>query len=130
MRRLKVLAVDDHRLMLDAIRAVLGREDDILLVAETDAGDKVVPLVGQTGPDVVLLDVRMPGMSGQELYRLITERDEALARRTVFVTGDTFGADTLDFLSATGNPSLNKPLDVEELRRQILRIREATHGPA
>ena len=39
MRRLKVLAVDDHRLMLDAIRAVLDREDDILLVAETDAAD-------------------------------------------------------------------------------------------
>jgi DNA-binding NarL/FixJ family response regulator len=79
MRRLKVLAVDDHRLMLDAIRAVLGREDDISLVAEADAGDKVVPLVGQTGPDVVLLDVRMPGMDGLAVLEQLRERYPSVA---------------------------------------------------
>jgi DNA-binding NarL/FixJ family response regulator len=64
MRQLKVLVVDDHRLMLDAIRVSLEREDDISVVADADSGEKVLPLVGQTGPDVVLLDVRMPGMDG------------------------------------------------------------------
>jgi DNA-binding NarL/FixJ family response regulator len=64
MRRLKVLIVDDHRLMLRAIRASLSRQEDIEIVGEADSGDKVLPLVGQTGPDAVLLDVRMPGMDG------------------------------------------------------------------
>jgi DNA-binding NarL/FixJ family response regulator len=64
MRRLKVLLVDDHPLMLDALRVVLESQDDISVVAEADSGEKVLPLVGQTGPDVVLLDVRMPGMDG------------------------------------------------------------------
>jgi DNA-binding NarL/FixJ family response regulator len=79
MRRLKVLAVDDHRLMLDAIRTVLAREEDISVVAEADAGDKVVALVGQTGPDVVLLDVRMPGMDGLAVLEQLRERYPSVA---------------------------------------------------
>jgi DNA-binding NarL/FixJ family response regulator len=64
MRRLKVLIVDDHRLMLRAIAESLSRQEDIEVVGEADSGEKVLPLVGQTGPDAVLLDVRMPGMDG------------------------------------------------------------------
>jgi DNA-binding NarL/FixJ family response regulator len=64
MRRIKVLIVDDHRLMLEAIRARLSHDEDIEVVGEADTGKKVLPLVGQIAPDAVLLDVRMPGMDG------------------------------------------------------------------
>jgi DNA-binding NarL/FixJ family response regulator len=74
MRRLKVLIVDDHRLMLDAIRSSLERDDDLEVVGEADSGEKVFPLVGQTGPDAVLLDVRMPGMDGLTVLERIRER--------------------------------------------------------
>src|SRR6266545_8433033 len=79
MRRLKVLIVDDHRLMLDAIRASLERDDDIEVVGEADSGEKVFPLVGQTGPDAVLLDVRMPGMDGLAVLEHIRERYPSVA---------------------------------------------------
>ena len=79
MRRLKVLVVDDHRLMLDAIRAMLERDEDIAVVAETDSGEKVLPLVGQTGPDVVLLDVRMPGLDGLAVLGQLRERYPSVA---------------------------------------------------
>ncbi len=74
MRRLKVLIVDDHRLMLDAIRASLERDEDMDVVGEADSGEKVIPLVAQTGPDVVLLDVRMPGMDGLTVLERLRER--------------------------------------------------------
>ena len=64
MRRIKLLIADDHRLMLEAMRVVLSRDEDIEVVGVADAGEKVLPLVGQTAPDAVLLDVRMPGMDG------------------------------------------------------------------
>ena len=74
MRRLNVLVVDDHRLMLEAIRAQLEREGDINVVACADSGENVVALVGQTGPDVVLLDVRMPGIDGLTVLEQLRAR--------------------------------------------------------
>jgi len=79
MRRLKVLIVDDHRLMLRAIRASLSRHEDIEIVGEADSGEKVLPLVGQTGPDVVLLDVRMPGMDGLTVLERLREQYPSIA---------------------------------------------------
>ena len=64
MRRLKVVVVDDHKLMRDAVRVSLEREDDFTVVADAESGESLVSLVGQTGADVVLLDVRMPGVDG------------------------------------------------------------------
>jgi DNA-binding NarL/FixJ family response regulator len=79
MRRLKVVIVDDHRLMLDAIRVSLERDDDMEVVGEANSGEKVFPLVSQTGPDAVLLDVRMPGMDGLAVLELLRERFPTIA---------------------------------------------------
>jgi DNA-binding NarL/FixJ family response regulator len=61
---LKIVIADDHRLMLEAIKTALEQADDIEIVGETTSGSQVVPLVGQTDPDIVLLDFRMPDMDG------------------------------------------------------------------
>ena len=74
MGRLKVLIADDHRLMLHSIRLALDAYDEIEIVAEADSGAKVLPFIGQTGPDLVLLDVRMPGMDGLTVLERIRER--------------------------------------------------------
>jgi DNA-binding NarL/FixJ family response regulator len=74
MRRLKILIADDHQLMIHAIRLALEDDGDIEIVGEADSGSKVMPLIGQTDPDLVLLDVRMPGMDGLTVLERVRER--------------------------------------------------------
>ena len=64
MRPLKVLVADDHRLILEAVQLALGDDEGIELVGEATDGSQVLPLVGRTSPDVVLLDLSMPKMDG------------------------------------------------------------------
>ena len=61
---MKVLVADDHRLMLEGIRGALESVEDIEVVGEAHTGSQVLPLVGRTNPDIVLLDIRMPDMNG------------------------------------------------------------------
>ena len=61
---LKVLIADDHRLMLAGIRRALEQAEDIEVVGEAHSGSQVLPLVSRTNPDLVLLDIRMPGLDG------------------------------------------------------------------
>jgi CheY-like chemotaxis protein len=74
--------------------------------------------------DCVLLDLKMPGMSGQELYHLIEVADTRMAGKVIFITGDTVNPDTRDFIAAAGNPVMNKPFRLEELHCQVLELVE------
>src|SRR5918992_2814669 len=64
MRRLRVLVADDHRLILEAIQLVLDEAEDIEIVGQATNGSQVLPLIGRTNPDLVLLDISMPEMDG------------------------------------------------------------------
>jgi len=61
---MRVVIADDHRLVLDGIRRALEADGDFEIVGETQSGTQVLPLVGRTKPELVLLDVRMPHMDG------------------------------------------------------------------
>jgi DNA-binding NarL/FixJ family response regulator len=61
---IKVLIADDHELTLQGIRHVLDDVDDIEVVGEAQYGSQVLPLIGRTAPDVVMLDIRMPQLDG------------------------------------------------------------------
>jgi DNA-binding NarL/FixJ family response regulator len=72
--RLRVLVVDDHRLILRAIRDALDEGDEFEIVAETRFGVEVLPLVGHHRPDVVLLDAEMPDISGLIVLERLRQR--------------------------------------------------------
>ena len=61
---MRVLIADDHPLILAGIKHALEEADGFDVVAETNNGSQVLPLVSQTKPDLALLDMRMPGMDG------------------------------------------------------------------
>jgi DNA-binding NarL/FixJ family response regulator len=63
-RTIKVLIADDHPLILQGLRRTLEACEDIEVVGEARAGNEVPPLVQRRAPDVVLLDLRMPGLDG------------------------------------------------------------------
>ena len=69
--------------------------------------------------DCVVMDLKMPGMSGQELYQAIVDYDRNLARKVVFISGDIVSRDTLDFLAGQDNPFLSKPVNLDELLRTV-----------
>ncbi|TMK80208.1 MAG: response regulator transcription factor [Actinobacteria bacterium] len=61
---IKVLLADDHPLTLQGIRSALEDAGDIEIVGEAQSGSQVLPLIGQTDPDLVVLDIRMPQLDG------------------------------------------------------------------
>jgi len=76
-RRLKtrVLLADDHQLILDSVRHSLEETGEFEIVGEAMNGSQAVSLVGRTQPDVVLLDIRMPGMDGLVCLDQIKKRN-------------------------------------------------------
>lgn len=71
MTQITVVLVDDQALVRGALAALLDLEPDLSVVGEAASGDEVLDLVGRTSPDVVLMDVDMPGMDGIEATGLV-----------------------------------------------------------
>jgi two-component system chemotaxis response regulator CheY len=81
----KVLVVDDDTLMREVLKAIL-REDGFTVVGEARDGQAALSLVTRLNPDVVCLDVNMPGMSGLEVLKAM--RRAAPDTKVVMITGD------------------------------------------
>jgi DNA-binding NarL/FixJ family response regulator len=74
MRRLKLLLADDHSLMIEAVGLALEEEADFEIVGSAQSGSQVLPLVQRTKPDIVVLDLAMPGVDGLTCIKLLRER--------------------------------------------------------
>jgi DNA-binding NarL/FixJ family response regulator len=84
MDTIRVLIAEDHTLVREGTREILEREPDLSVVAEADRGDLVVGLLREVGPDVALVDLRLPGLSGIEAVRQATA--EGLPARIVILS--------------------------------------------
>lgn len=75
MERIKVLLIDDHTLFREGLKALLLRQGSIEVVGEAGSGVEGIKKAIELKPDVVLLDLKMPDMTGIEVLRLILERN-------------------------------------------------------
>jgi two-component system NtrC family sensor kinase len=121
---LNVLVVDDEEPVIRLIARLLrdlGHRSTVTL-----SGEAALAALSREPFDMVLTDVRMPGMSGFELLSAIREHDPDLAERVIFITGDTLSPTTRDQLEQSGSLYLPKPFSISQLEaalRQLLKRR-------
>ena len=73
VRRISVLIVDDHSVVRQGVRAFLEAQADLSVIGEAESGEQAVQLAQKYLPDVVLMDLLMPGMNGVEATRLVKQ---------------------------------------------------------
>ncbi|MGP3974293.1 response regulator [Streptomyces sp. 8N114] len=124
---IRVALADDQALMRMGLRVLIEREDDLELVGEAEDGATAIKLVQQATPDVLLLDVKMPGMDGLEALRTITADPALKGTRVVIVT--TFEIEEYIFaaLQAGASGFVLKDTDPLEL---VHAVRVAAAGDA
>jgi len=113
----RILLADDHQLFRDALRVMLEQEKSIQVVAETGDGLGVLKLVRETHPDVLCMDINMPGMNG-----IATTRRLAALCPTVKVIGLSAFSDqrsVLDMLEAGASAYVTKAAASDELLRAV-----------
>ena len=116
---IKVLLADDQALVRAGFKALLDAQDDIEVVGEAGDGDEAFLRAGELSPDVVLMDIRMPGVDGLEATRRIAADDRLSGIRVVILT--TFGLDEYVFEAIRSGASgfLVKDTEPEELLQAV-----------
>lgn len=114
---IKVMLVDDHDLVRTGIRRLLEDADDIQVVGEAASGETALEQVEAAGPDVVLMDINMPGIGGLEATRKLLRRNPELRIIIVTMHDDDLFPQRLMKAGAMGY--LTKGARIEEILRAI-----------
>jgi DNA-binding NarL/FixJ family response regulator len=122
---MRVLIVDDHPVTRDGLRSALSTSNDIEIVGEATNGQEAVEAVKELSPEVVFMDVRMPGMDGLEATRVI--RDIAPDTKVILFTIEESRAAIADAIRAGVSGYLLKDVSATEL---IQAARLALEGKA
>jgi two-component system response regulator NreC len=120
--KVKVLLVDDHKIFREGLRALIEKHPGIKVVGEAENGLEAVEMVDKLSPEVVIMDIAMPGMNGIEATKLIDEKTS----HTVKVIGLTMHSDiryVTKMLKAGASGFLLKDCSSEELVEAIRTVK-------
>jgi len=115
-----ILVVDDEVSIRELVRDTLETRGHTVDVAES--GEKALEAIAAKRYDLLVSDLKMPEMSGQELYARVQAEHPDLAKRVLFTSGDTVSLETKAFLERVGRPFLLKPFQVADLVEEVERI--------
>jgi two-component system C4-dicarboxylate transport response regulator DctD len=118
--------VEDEPTVAELIAEVLtddGHHVDILLDSRAALGK-----LEENNYSLVICDLKMPYVDGPSLYRSLVQRANPMQHKLLFVTGDTMGCRTIEFLKSSGLPYLAKPFLVEELKDAVQKAIAAIQG--
>ena len=113
----QLLLVDDEPGILDALSALLV--DAGYAVETAQNGKDAINRIATKNYDLIMSDLYMPQMDGRQLYTSVREQNPALAKRIVFLTGDSISSSTRAFLEETGNRWLCKPFGMQEVEAVV-----------
>jgi DNA-binding NarL/FixJ family response regulator len=117
---LRIVLVDDQTLVRSGIKGLLDLTPDLKVVGEADDAAGAIDLIARVAPDLVLLDIRMPGGSGIEVLHALGQR-QALPPTILLTTFDDDGA-LLDGMRAGAKGFLLKDISLEHLAEAIRRV--------
>ena len=113
----RILVVEDEEVLRGMVVRVL--EQVGYQVDTRPDGLEALEKIGEVDYDLIICDVRMPRLSGIDLYkRLSAKRSKALGR-ILFITGDTVSVETIGFIEENGIPYLGKPFEIQELIEKV-----------
>lgn len=114
-RPLRILVVDDEAAIRYSLTRYLERRGHA--VQQAAEGAAALRLLDEPGEeyDVIVADLRMPGLNGGELLRRLRERDAALEDRLIFITGDADSSDLRGGVDCAGVPVVQKPFELAEI---------------
>jgi len=118
----RALVVDDESFLLECLVDALGAWG--MEVESSPRGDEAIQKLKAGTFDVIVSDIRMPGLSGVDLYDWLKVERPAMTRRILYTTGDSFDAKTREFLEASQVPYLGKPFDLKQLKQSLERLLE------
>jgi DNA-binding NarL/FixJ family response regulator len=124
MTKVRLAVVDDHALFRAGLISLLTEMEEFDVVGEAGDGKGALDIVEQKRPDVLLLDVNMPGMGGVETVRTIRKLSKKEQCRILMLTISKSETDLLGAISAGADGYLLKNAEPDELRRAILLVHQ------
>jgi DNA-binding NarL/FixJ family response regulator len=118
-KQIRVVIADDQALIRAGLRALLELQDDIAVVGEAETGDEAIQLAGQTTPDVVLMDIRMPGLDGIEATRRLAGDATAPGPRIIVLTTFELDEYVADAVLAGASGFMGKNADPDALAAAV-----------